>query len=653
MHTVDEGILDNIFPLIKNQQHDIIIAHFLGVDHAGHRYGPSHSEMTSKLEQINSFLVKLFQDMDNDTIVFVLGDHGMDERGDHGGDSEQEMSTTLFAYSKKPFISTDLKKNMLDYAEKEKFAHLGVRTIQQIDFTPTFAALLGLPIPSSSLGIIIPEILGHKTMGRTTVTEFLLFNIQRIVDFVTKDQGTSELAQAIREKASRSQSHYIESLYKCAYEIVATVKANWAQFNLPRIYLGATILIVSLMYNLIDAEAPILPNFWILGVTSAFVSPDRIFPVVLIAYHVYKMRPNLLQSIISMVKFVFSDPVNALFFASYIFHISMSGSDSFTYNEEGVVHVLQQICTLSVLILGKSHDRLASGLMLLFARLVHSFTVCRAERVCEITFYEKGSSIVPLWILAPFLLAYAVAHFHHRKYLSGLERKLLILANISACLYWAIDAFEARGILVFKKTNVASLTYALISALFCVIVQSRRKTLKSQRYPRAVIPFVLLLTFLQKPPGAIVLILFFFQLECIKKLSLSWPCQVILAYLCAHSAFFGTGHQTTISSIHWDMAFIGIEKVNWIISPVLVALNTFGSFVLLALILPLIAPEATGGFTRSLILGLITVSVIVTGIFLRRHLMVWSVFTPKMLYTAMMLIAFDISSLLTDLLSKL
>lgn len=37
--------------------------------------------------------------LDRKTILLVLGDHGMTNTGDHGGDSVKETSTALFLYS--------------------------------------------------------------------------------------------------------------------------------------------------------------------------------------------------------------------------------------------------------------------------------------------------------------------------------------------------------------------------------------------------------------------------------------------------------------------------------------------------------------------------------------------------------------------------
>lgn len=57
------------------------MAHYLGVDHAGHRYGPNHPEMTRKLDETNARLKKVISMLPPDVLLFVVGDHGMTENG--------------------------------------------------------------------------------------------------------------------------------------------------------------------------------------------------------------------------------------------------------------------------------------------------------------------------------------------------------------------------------------------------------------------------------------------------------------------------------------------------------------------------------------------------------------------------------------------
>ena len=82
-------------------------------------------------------------EMDNDTILFVFGDHGMTATGEHGGESEEETDAALFVYSPQPLFCN---------------RQIGNRVVCQIDLVPTTAMLLGIPLPFSNLGAIIPEL---------------------------------------------------------------------------------------------------------------------------------------------------------------------------------------------------------------------------------------------------------------------------------------------------------------------------------------------------------------------------------------------------------------------------------------------------------------------------------------------------------------
>ena len=56
LHTVDNGILKHIFHEMRKTDWDLIIAHFLGVDHCGHRFGPEHPAMAEKLIQMDQMI---------------------------------------------------------------------------------------------------------------------------------------------------------------------------------------------------------------------------------------------------------------------------------------------------------------------------------------------------------------------------------------------------------------------------------------------------------------------------------------------------------------------------------------------------------------------------------------------------------------------
>lgn len=53
---MDNGVIEHLIPEIKANDWDILIGHFLGVDHCGHKFGPNHPEMASKLAQMDTVL---------------------------------------------------------------------------------------------------------------------------------------------------------------------------------------------------------------------------------------------------------------------------------------------------------------------------------------------------------------------------------------------------------------------------------------------------------------------------------------------------------------------------------------------------------------------------------------------------------------------
>jgi ethanolaminephosphotransferase len=125
---------------------------------------PKQKEMDGIVEKIyNAMLSESHLDS---TLLILLGDHGMNEAGNHGGSSAGETSPAL------TFISPKLKthsqnaelKGRDSPIEAEEFEYY--RTVEQSDITPTLAGLLGVPIPLNSLGVFIPEFLGLWENGK-------------------------------------------------------------------------------------------------------------------------------------------------------------------------------------------------------------------------------------------------------------------------------------------------------------------------------------------------------------------------------------------------------------------------------------------------------------------------------------------------------
>jgi len=74
------------------------VTHFIGVDSAGHTYNSQNENIERKLLETEEMIKLVIELMDEKTTLIVFGDHGMTEDGNHGGGSELELRTVLFAY---------------------------------------------------------------------------------------------------------------------------------------------------------------------------------------------------------------------------------------------------------------------------------------------------------------------------------------------------------------------------------------------------------------------------------------------------------------------------------------------------------------------------------------------------------------------------
>jgi predicted AlkP superfamily pyrophosphatase or phosphodiesterase len=54
----------------QSAEWDVLVTHFLGVDHAGHKYGPNHAEMGRKLTEMNAVIEATIKILPRDAVLF-------------------------------------------------------------------------------------------------------------------------------------------------------------------------------------------------------------------------------------------------------------------------------------------------------------------------------------------------------------------------------------------------------------------------------------------------------------------------------------------------------------------------------------------------------------------------------------------------------
>lgn len=264
----------------------LLVAHMLGVDHVGHRLGASHPRMRTKLQEMDTFMARLVDGLPDDALLVLMGDHGMDERGDHGGDGELEVGAGLWMYSKTSQHGKGLSDEVLESIAAPSralipshlpfsplpsppFAHRGHRSVPQIDFVPTISLLMGLPIPFNNLGSVIPEAFGSLEhllralrINAIQIHRYLQEYSQASRDLQPfQDEIESAWRLALLRDADYSRAYHGSSAFAqeqamkeaCAaytsFNRLSLVRAKgiWAQFEMNKMVVGLSMLLVSLL----------------------------------------------------------------------------------------------------------------------------------------------------------------------------------------------------------------------------------------------------------------------------------------------------------------------------------------------------------------------------------------------------------------------
>lgn len=129
---------------------------------------------------------------------------------------------------------------------------------------------------------------------------------------------------------------------------------------------------------------------------------------------------------------------------------------------------------------------------------------------------------------------------------------------------------------------------------------------------------------------------------------------VILAML-GSSHFFSTGHQATLSSIQWESVFIPTDSIVQPWSALLFAGNEFGPQILATIAVPtlvlwkqdvkapgLLGKVAKAAATYILYHATIATCTVLWAAHLRRHLMLYRVFSPRFMLGALVLLIVDV-----------
>lgn len=326
LDTVDNGVIKHLFPSLYQDDWDVLIAHFLGVDHAGHIFGVDSFPMVQKLEQYNTILERVVEvlmhqsgpgGLHENTLLIVMGDHGQTLNGDHGGGTAEEVETSLFAMSLRspsPSVSSILDRSTCGLDLEGEM--ICTSSMQQLDFAATLAALLGIPFPFGSIGHVNQEL--YALSGGTWDTQWtknrnqeycsdleewmrtyvnvLCINAWQVKRYIDMYSSTaviglpSEDLHHLRELYTQAQTNLqnsstcsvstlqgqIDAYFDYLGSVAELARSAWTEFNLILMFAGLCLMILSIfiqIFTILRINNLLELNFLVSGLTS---SPFRL-----------------------------------------------------------------------------------------------------------------------------------------------------------------------------------------------------------------------------------------------------------------------------------------------------------------------------------------------------------------------------------------
>ncbi|TYZ62325.1 hypothetical protein PybrP1_009349 [[Pythium] brassicae (nom. inval.)] len=667
-HLEDE--LDPAMQSPQSRDWDVLVLHYLGLDHVGHLRGPRSALMADKLREMDAVVQRVHESVKAQdarrrardasalpSLVLLCSDHGMSEVGNHGGATVEESSALLL------FLRGDGRR--LDVTER---AYQQRRI--QVDLVPTIASVLGVHIPPFSTGLLIDEVVQ---------------------------------ASSAADSRSRPSRHYVHSLHRNFEQLhrLAVVKfhaASLADFDaeyaaklaaIRQFIAGGTADAVDVeSVRALRAACAVLQDKLAQSDGSEYngravaLGLSVLFAGVGVAVHQLRERGVRLVGVSSL-----SDPVEAVLLLGSVLQIASLSSSSSIENEHATAFYL---LTTVLFVLLCTRVLRSRNQVINFGRL-NGLDV-DAQAAGNAFANDDSLSILSTGPLfngavppeAFFVLIYAlVVSRTTRSLAKGRVALAFALASFTVgmlcsllCCRLARDlggaAAQENTTLVSDDTapmlstatadDFARAVYAVACVLAVLLAASRHARAKI-----AEMALWLLVTLLQRESNLPTLGVLCLQLACVQQLLAREPRLVrsgvalaLLALWLAQCAFFALGNSHLVTTIDLSQSFHGLRGyTQWIVGVLTFVSVMSGPLVVFASLLqwlqfPSVAmsrgsdssdpDSATTATTRQAFdapvaaLALFVYQTLrfavytIVVYFMRFHLFIWSVFAPKMLY---------------------
>ena len=621
---------------------DVSILHYLGLDHIGHLSGPKSplippklKEMGDIIEQIASKVFKRPWKEDLPPVLLVLGDHGMADAGGHGGASLPETTTPVVALFSSQFPRNELGQRHFPYL------------IKQHDLASTLALLTGVPIPRNNIGKFNSDLLRlfmPKVEFEPQEEAFCLYNLEQISSCMKSQFGSwHETTQGFKrytkikeaklgKKFETLQNLMTKDCDMAIHEMSGVLEENMSSFNIKMMLLGIAIVLINFIFF----------ASWHLYMLKCKVTSVISLEGLVIVLNIFRLLS------FGSTSFIEEEHQSVYFFVTSICIIIAIKSFQNLSKENTLAKCLKAICNI-----------LGAMFLLRIARTINQ-TGDKWLHLPDVSDYfqkpENQAYLTTIHGLAILLLLTT-----RLKTISRLEQEnkssfvmtilILIMGHVTVFLQKLPEEMHPNSFKIFgesveeRKLLFAQIVYVLTFLYFAIRIK------RAKVFPNCcqiVMDSILLIFSLLVQPYSACLIPLALIIEelvfnSIKKVNTFAECGATY-YLFGLATYFHMGNSNSIATVDVGAGYTGVPSFNPVIICLLMAVNTFnGPIIWLLSLFCRLNPTMDDsneklekvlkslGFYRGC--ELIFITIICT--LCRYHIMVWTVFAPKILYEMM------------------
>ncbi|KAI0406532.1 alkaline-phosphatase-like protein [Xylaria palmicola] len=228
--TLDANISAQVPNELRKDDWVSLVMHYENLDSLAHQGGLRSTHMRPKQTEMDNVVRMIYdgilhQPHLRNTLLVLLGDHGMDEQGNHGGDTPGELASAMVLVS--PNFKGKSRNYQVPMKPREDYKFYSV--INQVDIVPTLAGLLDFDIPAANIGVFIPDVLDVFTSTKQRL-DVLMRNARQMMRLANLTLTTNPDSPLIHTQGCEEYEAELEKLH-CLWVRVTIAEKKWKDTN--------------------------------------------------------------------------------------------------------------------------------------------------------------------------------------------------------------------------------------------------------------------------------------------------------------------------------------------------------------------------------------------------------------------------------------